>query len=210
MKDRPGVRAREGREILVRDDVGAGFDLVLDDGSEGRCGGQLAQQFDAFEREVHVPLGRQIVGLDQRCYHRVRRSDLQMAAAGRPARVDPQQKPGKRVGAHHLALSRRHTGVADGAEIELQIGTLDVRGRAYETASLIDAQGERAAAHQQELQSDPELAMPWPEDLVERRHMGAIEVVDAEMVLQVLSNMGCVQENVDAEVPEHLPRSYPR
>ncbi len=113
-------------------------------------------------------------------------------------------KPGIGIGPGHLAHAGLGLLVGERREIELDVGALRLRPRAEEAAALVDAERQRPFARQHVLHAGQQLAPPRMERVVERRHLGAIDVVEAEMVLQVSPDRRTVMHHLDAAGAQHV------
>src|SRR5581483_9725217 len=105
--------------------------------------------------------------------------------AGGAAGLRAEQEPGKAVGSHQRALARGGARVAQRREIELDVRTRELRLGAHEAAALVDADRERPAPLRQIAKADAQASAPGPELLVQRCAARTIEMIDAEMILQV-------------------------
>src|SRR5690606_11442822 len=81
---------------------------------------------------------------------------------------------------------------------ELHVGSRTIIAGAREAARLVDGEAQRAAAGEEVLQAGGELAVPRAELLVERGHARAVEVVDAQVILQVRADGRRVEHDIDA------------
>ncbi len=108
-------------KLRIGADPRAGLQLFLDDRAERGSGGKAAQQARPLQHFHPVVRRRKGVGEDCRIGEGIWRSDLQMAAAGRPARLSAEKKAGKRIGVHQRALAWGCLGVAHRREIELDV-----------------------------------------------------------------------------------------
>src|SRR5437588_71924 len=84
-----------------------------------------------------------------------------------PAGLGPAEDAGDHIGRQERALARHRLGVADGAEIELDIGPRQLGSGADEAAGLVDADRERPAPRREVLQGDAQAPPPRAENGVE-------------------------------------------
>ncbi|MNV99965.1 hypothetical protein D3C71_1954010 [compost metagenome] len=92
MIDRTAVFAEVLQHLLVGFDHRSWQHFFDGNALERRRAHDLAHQAAALDHLVDVLLGTQVVGVDQRRVPRVLRSDLDVPATGRPARVEAQQE----------------------------------------------------------------------------------------------------------------------
>ena len=181
---------------------GSGREFLVDHAGKGRRRRQLAQQHRPFDHFLEIVLRRERIGNDARRSERIGRCQFQMPAAVGPAGLRGEQKSGKRIRAHQRTLARRRARVAQRREIELDVGPVEAGPRADEAAGLVHAQRQRAAPGREVAQARPQLAVPGTQLVVERGHARTIQVVDAEVILQMLPDVRIVQQHGQAERAE--------
>ena len=170
-------------------------------GQRGRRG-KPSQQPRSLDQLAHIMVGRQRVGDDFGWHRRVARCDSHVPATRRTTGLRTQQEAIEFVRLHQCANTGNGARVAERREIQLDVGTFKSFARADEAAALVDAQRQRTTARHRVLQRGAEASAPGAECAIERRHARAIDVVDAQVILQVGADRGRMALDRDAERSE--------
>jgi hypothetical protein len=101
----------------------------------------------------------------------------------------PDRHAGEGVGRQDGALTHFRLQGGESLEVELHVRLCVCRVRPEEAAAVVDGQAERAGAEQDVLQANLELAPPRAQLVVQRRHLHAVGVVDADMVFEVVPDV---------------------
>lgn len=107
---------------FVAVDIGTWKEFFFHNAFHRRRIGELAEEFQAFKIVLQVVLGCEIVGLNFRRGFGIGGAKAQIAAAGRTAGRDTQDKAGEGVRMHQGAFARRTLQITQRREIELHVG----------------------------------------------------------------------------------------
>ena len=147
--NRTGALAEVGKNLRFALHLRAGQVFAADDLGQRRGSGNAAQQARAVHDVLPVVFGGEKVGFYARLGQRVGRGNQDAAPAGRAAGVKRDQERRKRVRvlqlealAHWRAAGR----VADGVEVQMQIGPGQLGAAAHKGAGLVHAHAQRAFA----------------------------------------------------------------
>src|SRR6188474_2729074 len=110
---------------------------------------------------------------------------MQVAAAGWTTGLRAEQNSGERVGAHERTFPGRSPGVADWREVKLQVRAFEPGPRSHEATTLVNAETQRPAPPHEVGQSRTELTKERTQFLVECRNSRPVDVVDAQVILEV-------------------------
>ena len=168
----------------------------------------LARQPQAGGQRVDVVACLQEIEADRRRRQRVGAFQLDRAARLGPEVHRADREAGKRMrhGAHAVAV-----GKAPDAEIELDIGAVESRVAARETAGANAVAGQRPFLEQHVLHTRDQLFDRAVGDVVQGHRLGAAErQPHIEMVLQIGADRRQVAHHRNAVLLQHLGRSEPR
>ncbi len=126
----------------------------------------------------------QVVREDPRIAERVRRLDLDAAAALRPQLADRRRERRERMRALARLVGRQRL------HVELDVGTVDRRIGARERDDLAGGERQRAGAEQAVLHADAQPAEPRVDLVVQRALARLVDEAHLQVVLQVLADAG--------------------
>ena len=183
MKDGPAGVLREFEQLVVADRLRAGTVFSGDEGSHRPRGGKASREPDARDDRRAVLGRRQVIRLHGGRFERIGRANAHGAARRGPQLANRHRESGELVHGRprHVRGERR--------EMELHVGPLRVGHRARENAALVDADRHRAAAPEQVIEPDLQLAERRAQRVVGGDRLRAAEDHPRlQMVLQVLAD----------------------
>src|SRR5579863_2674293 len=148
---------------------------------------QLPSQQACLDDSIDVLLRRQKIWADQRSIGHLCRGDLDAAPAARAAWRESKQESGVRLGLQSRAATLGNR-IGQWVEVELDVRIRLARPSLEKASRLIDAERQRAATRQEELQSGAQLAAPAAEIIVQRAPVGTVEIARTQVVLQILTD----------------------
>jgi hypothetical protein len=196
-----GMLADHGIKRIIRLRLRPGLNLVIDIRSDGVGREDLAREANGGAKLFPIRGLRHVVEQDARGLRRIGGAQRDAAPAFRPHRADMGLKP--------VPLRRRLAVIThgDGQEMELDVGIVQPRARADETAGLEIVRCAQTLAGEQPLRADQRLAPKRPIGRKADGLGGGVLDVKLEVILQVRAHARAVGDHGNSVLGQMLARS---